>query len=365
MDWWIILQNETAPEGTTTTQDAAAPTPAEADASAAPRARRFLPRLAPGTLIAVAALVLLAWQWLETRERLLDMQQEVARRLGAGELQDKELRVLSTQTQDAAAALDGRIARLEAKLTEAQSQQAALEQMYQELSRSKDERLLAEIEQTVALAAQQLQIAGNVPAALIALQGADARLAQANQAQFLPLRRALAQDIEHLRALPLVDVSGIALKLEGVIGNVDALHMAYEQRPQPTAAIVPAASENVLWRSLLADLWREMRQLIRIERMDQPSPALLAPSNTFFLRENLKLRLLNARLALLQRDSRSFDLEVTQAKDWLARYFDARDPAVQSAQADLAALGGSALSIDLPSLETLTALRNAKSGARK
>jgi uroporphyrin-3 C-methyltransferase len=62
--------------------------------------------------------------------------------------------------------------------------------MYQELSSTRDERVLAEVEQAVVIAMQQLQFAGNVEAALLRLQGADARLARSAQPQFLPVRSA-------------------------------------------------------------------------------------------------------------------------------------------------------------------------------
>jgi uroporphyrin-3 C-methyltransferase len=123
--------------------------------------------------------------------------------------------------------------------------------------------------------------------------------------------------------------------------------------------VSPATGE--FWREVAADVWRELRQLVRIERIDHGDPALLAPQQSYFLRENLKLRLLNARLALLQRDGRVYREEIRQAREQLDRYFDVRAKPVQSAQSTLATLANTDVSFDLPGLaETLTALRNLK-----
>ena len=85
---------------------------------------------------------------------------------------------------------------------------------------------------------------------------------------------------------------------------------------------------------------------------------LLAPAQAFFLRENLKLRLQTARMALLTRDQATFRSDLKAAREWLTRYFDARDKAVTSAAAAMGGLQTSDVSIELPDLSaTLNALR--------
>ena len=323
----------------------------------------------PAVLLATVALLLLGWQWLETRTRLADLQQELAKRLAEGDAVAKESRTLARQNQELLQALTAKTGALEARQAEAQSQQLALESMYQVLSRSRDERILAEIEQGITIAAQQLQLTGNVEAVLIALQGIDARLARTGQARLLPLRKLINRDIDRLKALPLADVPGIALKLESVIGAVDSLPLAYEQRaraeppakPKPGGAAKAAQSEPSALENLGRELWAEMKQLIRVERIDHPEPALLAPSQVFFLRENLKLRLIDARLALLQRDGRTYRDDLRHARDLLERYFDTRERAVGNALATLKSLSAADLSLELPNLnETLGSIRNYK-----
>lgn len=368
------------------TPDPASPeTPAPETAASAPAAAQSAP--APGRprpasrklILAVAAVALLfGAQWLETRLRLSAVQEELARRLTESDGQSKEARAISRQNQEALQALAAKVGALEAQLAESQGQQLALESMYQELSKGSDDRVIAEVEQAVSIAAQQLQLAGNVEAALIALTGAEARLARSASPQFLGVRKLIARDIERLRALPTADVPGMATKLESVIASVDAMPLAFEQRPvagtaaatkgsgpakKPAAEpVAPAAAAPTWWQRFLADAWAEFRHLVRIERIDQADPGLLAPQQSFFLRENLKLRLVNARLALLARDGKSFREDMKQAQAWLERYFDGRAKPVQGALEVVRTLGATDVAIEPPTLnETLAALRNFKS----
>lgn len=315
-------------------------------------------------LIAVAAIMLLGWQWLETRQRLADMQAEMARRLSESDAVAKEARVASRQAQESLAALQARFGKLEAQQAEMQGQQLALDAVYQEISRSGDERLLAEIEQSVTIAAQQLRLAGNLEAAMIALTGAEARLAKAARPQFQGLRKLIARDIERLKAQPSADVPGVAMRLEGIVAAVDSMPLAYERRPKAeTPAPAGSPAEPGFWRALARDIWNEVRQLVRIERIDSAGadPALLSPGQSFFLRENLKLRLVNARLALLARDGRSFREDIRLATGWLERYFDASAKPVQASLATLKALSAIEVGTEAPGLnETLDAIRNVK-----
>ena len=318
--------------------------------------------------VAVVALGLAGWQWVETRLRLSDTQQELGKRLAEADTLSKETRVLAKQAQDEVGKLQGKLGAVEAKLAESQGQQAALESLYQDLARNRDEWALTEIEQNVTLAAQQLQVAGNVQGALLALQAADSRLARSDRPQFVALRKTINRDLEKLRAAPYVDVSGMSLRLENVLGAVDTLPLAFDERPKPEKEIKAAAKDAKeggdvpgFWQRLGLDLWGEVKGLVRIQRFDRPEPALLAPSQTFFLRENLKLRLLNARLALLSRDQWTFRSELRQAQAWMERYFNVNDKAVQAALGSVKQLAGTDIVIELPTLnDSLTALKNLK-----
>ena len=333
-------------------------------AAAAPPARAAGTRLLAIALVLLAVIV--AALWLDTRGRIGTTQEELAKRLRDIEADSRDARALARQAQEGLREAQAKVGVLEAKLAESQNQQLALEALYQELARNRDEWQLAEIEQVLAIAQQQLQLAGNVRAALLALQLAESRLSRADRPQFLPVRRALTRDIDRLKSLPTLDVPGLSLALDRLVASVDALPLAFEERVERQAPAktdkpgAPAAEENAFAR-LGTEVWRELRQLVVVRRIDAPEPPLIAPPQAWFLRENLKLRLLNARLALLTRNEAGYreDLRVSQA--WIQRYFDARAKASQAALAQLKQLSSASVGFEPPSItDSLEAVRGFK-----
>ena len=206
-------------------------------------------------------------------------QEELARRLRDIETDAREARSVARQAQEALREAQAKVGALEARLAESQSQQLALEALYQELSRNRDEWQLAEIEQVLAIASQQLQLAGNVRAALLALQLAEARLARTDRPQFLPVRRALARDIERLKALPALDLAGDELRASTAWWPaVDALPLAFEERSERAGAArsAPAAPERGFWSRLGAEVWGELRQLVVVRQVERARAAAAA-----------------------------------------------------------------------------------------
>ncbi|NMF98985.2 uroporphyrinogen-III C-methyltransferase [Aromatoleum toluolicum] len=320
-------------------------------------------------MLALVATGVLGWYVYDMRGSVAAVREEVAQRLTAGESAVTEYRALGRQQQETIAALQGKLGALEAQVAATEGQAAALETLYQQFSRTREDRVIAEAEYAVAMAVQQLQLAGNAEAALIALQGAEARVAAQDAGQLLPLRRALARDIEMLKAAPQVDVPGIALRLEGLLERTDTLPLAFagELAAQPSvdtgdgAAAAPAAatpSPMDFIQRIAHEVWHEILALVRIERLDQPEPVLLAPAQSTYLRENLKIRLLTARLALLARDGRTFSADLAQAQTWVGRYFDKRDAKVQETLSELAALAAMPVKVEQPApVESVAALR--------
>src|SRR5256886_4324991 len=330
---------------------ASAPAPAAALSPTAPgksggpgRRRRWLTiALVVGLAAAVAAV------WIDARNRDRQLRTEVAQRLAELDAGDKVLRRKMPAAQDSLRDAQAKIALLENRLAESQTQQAALDALYRELAPSRDEWALTEVEQVLLLASQQLQLAGNVSAALAALQLADQKLQRLDRPQFVPLRRALARDMDRLKAVPYVDVPGISLRLDQALATVDTLPLALEERLPPQPAPAPPADEAG-WRRFLRAVWQDVRQLVRIENLDRPEAPLLTPPQQFFLRENLKLRLLSARFDLLFRDQANFRADLAAADVWLKKYFDTRAKPVQSLQTLLKELRATDMSTELPGL---------------
>jgi uroporphyrin-3 C-methyltransferase len=241
--------------------------------------------------------------------------------------------------------VQAKLALLEARVSESQTQQASIEALYRELAPSRDEVALNEVEQVLLLASQQLSIAGNVQGALAALQLAEAKLTRVDRPQLVPLRRALARDIDRLKSVPYVDVAGISR----------------DERLPESPADPPPPADEAGWRRFLREAWAEVKSLVRIEVADRAAAPLVPPPQQYFLRENLRLRLLAARVALLSHDHSGFRTDVTAANAWIKQYFDTRAKPVQALIATLTQLAATPMPAELPDVTaSLTAVRTVK-----
>jgi uroporphyrin-3 C-methyltransferase len=317
-------------------------------------------RISITQLTLVVLVIIILWQWLDEHRAISDMQQQLAKKIAEMDGNSKANQVLLMQGQDQVRELFAKEATLESRYAESQNQRAALETLYNDLSVSRDETALAEVEQMLLIAAQQLQLSANVKAALIAMQSADARLQRMDRPAFNGLRQAISRDMDKLRTLPSVNITGINFQLNNLISVVDLMPLAYQQRAadEEVAQVVLPKDETV-WQKLLREIWQEVKQLVRIENTGKTEIPLLPPNQEFFLRENLKLHLLSARLALLPRDEDSFRQELKTAQLWTTRYFDGRSNEVVRVTDGLKKLAESDISIELPDISpSLLAVRN-------
>lgn len=332
-------------------------------------------------LVAAAGLLLgiLLWQ------KLSSIQEELARRSTDATAQSIEARTLARQAQEAARELTARLAILETRLSEVSLQRTQLEELMQSLSRSRDENLVVDVESALRLAQQQAQLTGSAEPLLAALKSADQRLTRAAQPRLNPLQRAIARDVERIKATTVTDVPGLLLKLDELTRAVDDLPLANAMpaggtaRPVAPAATAPAPARaasavasagwldglafRAWWQRTLQGALDEARGLLRVSRIDQPDAALLAPEQAFFLRENLKLKLLNARLGLLSRQTASARSDLASAGAMLGKYFDPAARRTQAATLLLQQVQSQMKSSELPRLdETLAALATAAAG---
>ncbi|MGL6070718.1 uroporphyrinogen-III C-methyltransferase [Craterilacuibacter sp.] len=314
-------------------------------------------------IVALAALGLSGWQYYETRLTLDQARLSLAQSLADAGGSARVLREQSAATLGALQATDAKLALLEARVNQSAGQYATLEGMYQELTRNRSDWLLAEIEHTLSIASQQLQLAGNVPAAVSALEMVDARLARFDSPQLISLKKSVSKDLIELKALPYLDNVGMTLKLDQLMLLVDTLPLAVDHhRLAPVSATRAALPAHASWwERALSDLSASIGELVRIRRMDKPEALLLSPEQAFFLRENLKMRLLDARIALQGRMGETFNADIVAARSYVERYFDRDAPATQQWLATLNGFKDAPLDVVLPDLGvTLKTVRDAQ-----
>lgn len=331
-------------------------------------------------VLSAAALMigLLLWQ------KLSGIQEELARRsLDAG-TQAVSARTMAQQAQETSREMAARVSALELRLSEVSMQRQQLDELMQSLSRSRDENLVVDIESALRLAQQQAQLTGSAEPLLAALRTAEQRLQRAGQPRLNPVLRAIAQDSERIKAAAVTDIPALLVKIDELSRLLDDLPVANGAVPESTPAAPAAppaakAKEQGLigqttgavsdwfaraFSHTLALLQEEARSLLRVSRIDRPEAALLAPEQAFFLRENTKLKLLNARLALLSRQSEVTRSDLAGVRSALERYFDNSSRKTVAAQALLQQIQASLKSTELPRLDQTVAALAAVAGGR-
>jgi uroporphyrin-III C-methyltransferase len=328
--------------------------------------------------------------------KLSHIQETLARQSADATALSIEAKTLAKSAQDAVRETASRQNLMETKVSEVALQRSQLEELMKSLSRSRDENLVVDIESALRLAQQQASLTGSVEPLLAALRSADQRIARAAQPRLNPLLRAINKDIERIKAAPLADTPGLLVKLDELIRLVDDLPLANAVAQPNTASGVKAAIANKpvggapgkpassvssgtsaadssassplapwpQWLQSIAGAVRdEARGLVRVSRIDRPEAALLSPEQSFFARENLKLKILNARLGLLARQADASRSDLEQASITLTRFFDGNARSTQQAQAVLALLQSQVKIIDLPRIDdSLAALTTAAAG---
>lgn len=350
-------------EAAPTNASATAPAPATgvAPQPAAPRgpSRLWLSVLSLLALLSLAVGILL-WQ------KLSRIQEQLARQSAESGAQAVEARAVAKAAQELAQQTAARQALADARVSEVALQRSQLEELMQSLSRSRDENLVVDIESAVRLALQQSQLTGTVEPLLAALKTAEQRVTRAAQPRLAPLQRAIARDMDRIKALSVTDTPGLLAKLDDLLRLVDDLPVVNAVAPVPAGsrrAPAPDAPAATWWQRGLDVVRREAERLLRVSRIEQPEAALLSPEQSFFLRENLKFKLLNARLGMLARQFESSRADLQAASAALNKYFDPASRKTQQAAGLLQQVQGQMKTAELPRVDdTLAALATAAAG---
>jgi uroporphyrin-3 C-methyltransferase len=304
-------------------------------------------------VLVIAAISTLAWQWLNTRHKFNEIELTLSHKLDQYQEINKQSLALAKQAEERSTQANMRTIVLEQKLAESRDQQEALQTLYTQLAESRETSAVAEVEQLLNIASQQLQLIGNVKSALLALQAAHKRLEPLELPRAIQLRETLSLEIENLQKIPQIDIISMSSQLTYLSELCADLPLISERQPTLNAK---AAAENLSFQAttplqkFINNIWDDIKNLVTVERINQPEPPLLAVDQSFYLRENVKLRLLTARVALLQHDETTYKSDLNSVKNWLSEYFDTKHPDTIEALNMLKKLSSNNISIELPQL---------------
>mgnify|MGYP002147127969 FL=1 len=319
--------------------------------------------------VAVAALVSSGLLW----QKLSAIQEQLARQSADSGALAIEARTMARQAEELVRDTAARLSVAEARVSEVALQRSQLEELMQSLSRSRDENLVVDIESGLRLAQQQTQLTGSLEPLVAALKSASQRIERAAQPRLGPVQRAIERDLDRIARASVTDTAGLLGRMDDLVRQVDdlpTLNAVAQSSAMRRAAGAPAAAPAPAlpwWQAQLHKGWElvrdEARGLVRVSRIDQPEAVLLAPDQEFFLRENLKLKLLNARLGVLARQFDSARTDVAAATAALNKYFDPASRRTQNAATMLQQMQTHLKAAELPRLdETFAALTTAAAG---
>jgi len=234
------------------------------------------------------------------------------------------------------------------------------------LGRSGNQWLVAEADYLLHLADHRLRLAHDPDTARAALDLADQRLRATGNPAWSGVREQIARDLAALDTLERPDITGLWSRLGALIGEVPRLKLNEDPRsPQPGTAPalhMPQDEDQGGWRNLLGRLWTGIKNAVRIRRNDQPVAAMLPPEQSYFLYENLRLQLEQARLALLQGRQQVYHDTLDGARNWLRRHFQGDDAVARGLDNALSELMDTPIQAALPdlsaSLQALQARRD-------
>ena len=293
-------------------------TPAE---KKAPRRRRPASTTAPARsgrlasglalVLAIIAVLVSSYLWYglthkrglaDAKGRLIQVEQETAQLQEQSAQMDKELSSLR-DTQN--------------------TLQSSLATLHDEIGKGRRTWLLAETENLLVIAEHRLEYARDAHLSLEALRAADGQLKQLGDPQYQPVRKLLDGEMKSLEAFERLDVSGIAQRLGQLAADIDQLPLAPDKRPLPP----PTGGDQ----GFLREVWQDLQGLVRIRSTTDIRRPLLLPEQKYYLRENLRLMLYGAQVALLHGDGPTFERNVTAARQWLRDYYDVNTQPVQTA----------------------------------
>ncbi len=337
------------------------------------------------TIFMIAALAVSMLASFYLWRKLTNMQEHLARQSADATNQSVEARSLAKNAQDLAREASARSSLNETRLSEVALQRSQLDELMQSLSRSRDENLVVDVESALRLAQQQAQLTGSVEPLLAALKTADQRLARAAQPRLNSVRRALASDTDKIKAAAVTDIPSLLVKLDEISRLVEDLpvlntvtataRVDKQQVPFKVSGTKSAANTSVHqdadWQSGLQNFmhsnWQivraELAKLVRVSRIENPDAVLLSPEQTYFLRENLKLKTLNARLGLLGRQIQSAKSDLASVAEDVRKYSDPTSKQAQLLQASLSQVQTQLGNASIPGLDaSLAALTLAAAG---
>ncbi|MDO4431306.1 MAG: uroporphyrinogen-III C-methyltransferase [Lonepinella koalarum] len=183
--------------------------------------------------------------------------------------------------------------------------------------------LLSEANFLLTNALRKLMLDNDIETAISLLKVADEALSKVSDTKVSPIRAAINQDLKQLWAVNTVDQNDVMQRLSELANNIDELS-ALNVDFGNTQADEKVSDDVTDWKSNLKKTANSfLNNFVRITpRNKETSKALLAPNQDIYLRENIRLRLQIAILAVPRQQNELYKQSLEAVAAWVRSYFD-------------------------------------------
>ncbi len=199
------------------------------------------------------------------------------------------------------------------------------------------------------IAQRSLVLDRDVATAIAALESADSRLASVRDPALTAVRQQLALELQALRAVRVVDRTGVLTRLSALETQAMRLPVAGILAREPDAATDAALPEGFFSRAG-AIISRSLANLIRVREVDRRGGAVVTTDEQLLRKQHLQLLLFSARTAVVRNDQTTYRGTLAAARQWLSESFDMTAPATQGVLKEIQLLETIAIDPPLPSI---------------
>ena len=288
--------------------------------------------IATGALVlSLIALGASGFLFVQGQNVLKQQEMRIGQDLNKAALGNSENAVLLQSTLAKQAELDAQLNKILQNEGDTAQTLDGIHRAYAELLKGRVNWLVDEIEVTLNTASQQLLLSGNVPVATAVLENVEQRLSRFEQPELLPIKQAISQDLAALKNRPYLNVSATALRLDRLESAVDSLPLLVDSTMNAqNAKPAPTSKAGSFWTRAWDNTSELVKSMVEVRKLDNNDAMLIGSEQVFYLRENLRMRLLDARLALLQHNSEVYQNDLAAIEETVKRYFDVQSPNTQT-----------------------------------
>jgi len=272
------------------------------------------------------------------------------------QLAETELALRNTNNIDTQ--LSAQLSRMvEAQNNQSKQHKATFDNIHERLNSitgaTRQDWLVAEAEYLLRIANQRLFLEKDPATAQSLLEAADTVLADSGDSSLMPVRIQIAEELLQLRQQSTGEIDSLLVRLNALANSLPALNLGLlpakssQQSGSETAANAKtvqgddgnlsdtAGTTTNGWQSLKNKLSAALRSLVTIQRKEQIIKAPPSPEYSIYIKQNLALRIEQAKLLLMRHRFSDFEATLTAAANWTEHLVATPNNALKHVSAEL------------------------------